>query len=243
MRRPRIASSVFASSEVNSPVSGNYRHTASATTAHLRKLPSAHRSPWRRWRWSRGWGQTNCGCMEKQSWRAYGQRRNDQSPFTARPDQGRAIQRCFAVHCAYDDGMQDSPTIPPERGGDPASSPTPELSVPRRSGRRRWAIVLGAIVVILLVLLLLAPGIASSSWVRSIVVGKINQSINGRVQIDDWSLSWRGGTQVSGVRLFQNEAQILEMKKLSTDLGVWGVLFGKGYALGKTRVEGLDFVL
>ncbi len=87
--------------------------------------------------------------------------------------------------------MTDTPTP-----NTPPVSPEPQPAKPRK---RRWIKIVIGIVVAILLLILMLPTIAGFGFVRSIVVGKINQGMDGgKVEIDDWSLGWLSGTTVRG---------------------------------------------
>src|SRR6185295_2402282 len=68
-----------------------------------------------------------------------------------------------------------------------------------RKRRRRWPWVIVSIVLVLILLVVLGPTIASTGPVRSFVVGKVNDNLNGRVTIAGWSLGWFSPLKVSGV--------------------------------------------
>ena len=61
--------------------------------------------------------------------------------------------------------------------------------------------MLGGVLLVLVALVALLPTIASTAWVRSMVVAKVNKGLNGRLVIDDWSVSWTGGIKVTGVTI------------------------------------------
>jgi hypothetical protein len=99
------------------------------------------------------------------------------------------------------------------------------------------------IIVVLAALLLLAPTIASTAPVRAIVLGQVNDRLNGRVQVEDWSLGWWSGIRADGVRVFDDRgAQIFEARELSTQLTLLDAISGN-YSFGKTRLAGANFVL
>ncbi|HTL29568.1 MAG TPA: hypothetical protein VL282_10105, partial [Tepidisphaeraceae bacterium] len=125
----------------------------------------------------------------------------------------------------------------------PEKQPEGQLPPPKqkKSWLKRILIGVAVIVVLLVVLVLLAPMIASTGPVRNIVVGKVNDNLNGKVQINDWHLGWTGGLVVEGIRVFDDQnKQILELRKASTQLSLLDAIKGK-LDLGKTTVEGLDF--
>src|ERR1044071_3708705 len=111
----------------------------------------------------------------------------------------------------------------------------------------RWLLITAIVLMLLVLLSLLAPTIASMSWARSIILSQINKNLNGRVQIEDWSLGWFSGTELRGLRISEfhpeGDRQILELKHLSTGLTVSDLLRGKYFALGKTKLEDLAFTL
>src|SRR5688572_10234794 len=125
--------------------------------------------------------------------------------------------------------------------GEGLSSWGPTTPQPKSFARRfRWLIVLGAVLVLLLILAALAPTLASTGWGKSIILGKVNNQLNGRLEAKEWSLSWFGGIELREVRLLDKEKrQLAEVKRITTDLSVADVLGGDYYELGKTRVEGL----
>src|SRR4051794_13815584 len=81
--------------------------------------------------------------------------------------------------------------------------PAPETSTPAPAPRKRrkWPWVLLGLFVVLVLLLLLAPTIASTAPVRSIVVSKINNNLNGKLEVSDWSIGWTSGVSLNGVKL------------------------------------------
>lgn len=132
---------------------------------------------------------------------------------------------------------------PPASQPNPEKQPTPQTPPPKKkkSWVKRILIGVGIIIVLLIVLVLLAPTIASTGLVRGIVVSKVNDNLNGKVQINDWHLGWTGGLVVDGVRVFDDQnKQILELRKAATQLSLLDAIKGK-LDLGKTSVEGLDF--
>ena len=129
---------------------------------------------------------------------------------------------------------------PAADGGTAPPSPPP---APRRRRRRRWPKVLGVILLLLVLLIVFAPTLAGTSPVRSFVLSKVNQNLNGRLAVDDWSVGWVGGLKVQGVRLFDAQnRQILQLSKLTTELSLIDAIRGR-YHLGKVIVDGLDVLV
>src|SRR3954465_9178561 len=80
-----------------------------------------------------------------------------------------------------------------------APSSTPPA--PKRKKKRWWLRIVLALLVLIVLLIVFAPSIASTSPVRSIVVGKINDNLNGKLSIEDWSIGWFSGVDMRGVKI------------------------------------------
>lgn len=121
----------------------------------------------------------------------------------------------------------------------------PSLGPATRKGRplwRRWWVVAGGVLTLLALLILLAPTLASTGPVRSVIVGKINGGLNGKLQVADWSLGWTTGTRLSGVKMFDPSGQlILEVGRVDTQLSLLQVVRGNLHA-GEVTVDGLSFL-
>lgn len=127
----------------------------------------------------------------------------------------------------------------------PADTATPDSSAttpPRR--RRRWLLkALVALAVLLILLVALAPRIASTSPFRRMVLGMVNRNLAGKVDIQDWSLSWTGGLSASGISLRQPDGTpFLQIAAVKTRLSLLDAVRGR-MRFGSTSVEGLDLRL
>lgn len=134
---------------------------------------------------------------------------------------------------------------PGAKAPEPAGAPnTP--AAPKKKRRRRipiWLSVVGVVVLLLALLVLFAPMIASTGPVRSFVLARINETLNGRVEADRWSLGWTSGLKATGVRVFDASGrQILQLSSLTTELSLLDVVRGN-YTLGDVVIDGLDFLL
>src|SRR5438477_10301068 len=111
-------------------------------------------------------------------------------------------------------------SVIPPNDATPPSAPTDQsapAAKPRK--RRRWPWVILGLLLALILLVLLAPTIASTGPVRSLVVSKINSNLSGHAQIADWSLGWTTPTDIGGVKVYDaNNVLILEVDHLKTDL-------------------------
>ena len=144
--------------------------------------------------------------------------------------------------------MPETPPNPAEREprvnpNDPNEPDAPEQTRPlKRPRRRRWPWVILIILLVLVGLVVLGPTIASTGPVRSFVVGKINDNLNGRVAIDDWSLGWFGGIRLRDVKVYdEHNAQIAHLPLITTDLKLIDAARGD-FALGDTVVNVASFV-
>src|SRR5215213_7208859 len=115
--------------------------------------------------------------------------------------------------------QQNPPTPAPD-----APEPSPKPARKRRRGLK----ILAVIVVLLILLVLLLPTIAGLGFVRGIVVGRINQNLDGKLQIDDWSLGWTSGITMRGVTLLDDRGEkVAVIDKVSTQLSLIGAMRGK----------------
>src|SRR5262245_560492 len=94
---------------------------------------------------------------------------------------------------------------------DPNQSPTPDHpeEAPPRRKRRRWPKILLGLLILLILLIAMIPTIASTGPVRSFVLGKVNEQINGRVEIASWSVGWFSPTTVTGIKVYDENQQLI----------------------------------
>lgn len=120
-------------------------------------------------------------------------------------------------------------------------------AAPKTKKRRRripiWLRVVAVVVLLLLLLVVFAPTIASTGPVRSFVLGRANESLNGRVEVASWSLGWTSGLKANGVRVHDvSGRQILQLTSITTQLTLLDVIRGN-FTLGDVVIDGLDFLL
>lgn len=129
-----------------------------------------------------------------------------------------------------------------DQTNDFSQQPTPQAPPPRQKRKHRGRTLLIAAGIVLLLILLLViflPTLAGTAPVRSFVVGKINDNLNGTVAIDDWDLGWFSGIQARGV-LVRDAAgnEIARLDSLQTGLTAWEAARGV-FDLDDVTIDGL----
>src|SRR3954453_4044723 len=113
--------------------------------------------------------------------------------------------------------------------------------------KRRWPFIVGGFFLFLILVLVFAPTLLSIGPARSMVLGVVNKSLNGRVEVADWSLGWNSGISVDGLKVYEDKEGknlILQASHARTELSLMKAL-RSGFtelALGRTDVENLDLV-
>jgi hypothetical protein len=141
--------------------------------------------------------------------------------------------------------MADSTTSQPQPAPDPnqpaATTPPTAPAPAKKKSRRLWLKIPLALLVLLILLVLLLPTIASTGIVRSIVLNKVNQNLNGKVEAADWSIGWFGGIDARGIKVLDAKGEpIVQLDHFSTQLPLTRAIFGK-LPLGKVIIDGLTF--
>ncbi|HYO09095.1 MAG TPA: hypothetical protein VER17_08985, partial [Tepidisphaeraceae bacterium] len=120
----------------------------------------------------------------------------------------------------------------PAAMGAPATPPTH-----RKRRRRRWPWVLLGLVVLLLLLVALAPALLSTGPVKSLVVSKVNQNLNGTMSIADWSLGWTSGVTINGIRIDDQQGRrVAEISRVRVPASLIAVARGN-YDFGDTVID------
>ena len=123
---------------------------------------------------------------------------------------------------------------------DPAP-PSPDPAPPRRR-KRTWVKVIVILLVALVLIVALLPTIASTGPVKSYVVGKVNQSLNGELQVNDWSIGWASGVDIDGVKLLDAQGvTVLTISRVRVPLSLVNAAKGN-YALGDVLIDKPDLV-
>ena len=122
-------------------------------------------------------------------------------------------------------------------GEEPNDPNSPDNQTPKTKKRRRWPYVAGAIVALFLLLILLAPTIASMGAVRSLVVSKINNSLNGTLAINDWSIGWLSGVWIEGIKIDDQQGRrVVEVDSVRVPISLIGAARGN-YDLGEVVID------
>jgi hypothetical protein len=122
----------------------------------------------------------------------------------------------------------------------PQASPIPTTPDPVPAPRKkRWlrriVIGLSVVVVLLIGLVVLLPTIVSLSPVRSMVMSQVSGYLDGRAEVESWSIGWFSPLSVQGLRVYDNDnAMVLDISKLQTEATLGSLVRGN-LDLGKTR--------
>jgi hypothetical protein len=113
--------------------------------------------------------------------------------------------------------------------------------------KRKWLKIALAAAGVLVVggvgLVALTPTLLSTGAGKSFVLGQVNAGLNGRVEIESWSLGWFSGIEASGVKVYDDQKRLaVSVGKATTGLTVMKAISGD-LALGDVTVEGLNLVL
>ena len=127
--------------------------------------------------------------------------------------------------------MSDQAIVPPSAR---SAQPAPGKSARKR---RRWPWILLGIFVLILLLIALAPTIASTGPVRRMVLGRVNQQLNGKADIDSWSFGWFSGFKLSGIRLADAQGNsVVEVQSVMLPASVPALLSSRKQ-LGTITIE------
>src|SRR2546430_2473999 len=129
--------------------------------------------------------------------------------------------------------MTDSTNPTP---ADPAK-PEPPTEERKKKKRRRWPWVILSILVIIILLIAFAPMIASTGPVRSLLISKINNNLNGTLAVNDWSIGWTSGVVLNGVKIDDDRGRrIVEVSSIRVPVSLIGAARGN-YDLGDTVID------
>ena len=133
------------------------------------------------------------------------------------------------------DKMPD-PENPAAKSDSSQPGASPQLP-PRKHWRRRLVFSIVVLLLLLGGLAIFLPTLAGTSFVRGMVLARINRQLNGSVEIQNWSLSWTGGMRIDGIKVFdERKAEILSVAHLQTELSLLDAMRGR-YHFGETSVD------
>ncbi|MEA2734910.1 MAG: large repetitive protein, partial [Humisphaera sp.] len=125
-----------------------------------------------------------------------------------------------------------NPNLPPQQP-DPSAAPAP---APKRR-RKRWPWVIVGILLFLILLVALAPTLISTGPGKSFIVGKVNSSLNGKLDVADLSIGWLSGVTLNGVKIDDQQGRrVLEIASVRVPISLIGAARGK-YDLGETVID------
>ncbi len=117
-----------------------------------------------------------------------------------------------------------------------SSESTENTSKPVRKKKGKLLKIVGVLVVLLIALVLLLPTIASLGPVRSIILSQANGFINGKIEVQSWSVGWLSATKVEGLKIYDKQnVLVLEVDKLESEASLLKLARGS-MDFGKTVV-------
>ena len=121
-----------------------------------------------------------------------------------------------------------------------AGLPVPGSAPPRvrkKHWGRRVALGLLSILILIGIFVLLAPTLAGTAPVRRAMLTKLNEKLNGSVEIQNWSFGWTSGIQVDGIKVFDDrKAEILSVAHLRSGLTLLDAIRGR-FHCGETVID------
>ncbi|HEV2296398.1 MAG TPA: hypothetical protein VGR35_21320 [Tepidisphaeraceae bacterium] len=135
--------------------------------------------------------------------------------------------------------MADQPPDPAPAAPQPEQ---PEQRPKPRKKKRIWFTTLGLLLLLIVLLIVFLPAIASTGPVKSFVVGQINDSLNGTVEINDWSIGWTSGVDIDSVKVLDAQGvTILTISRVRVPINLIDAARGN-YALGDVLIERPELV-
>ncbi len=114
------------------------------------------------------------------------------------------------------------------------TGPTTERK--KRSRKKVLALVLAAAVILILLVVFVIPAFVSSESGRNMILAKINDSVEGRADFGDLSMSWWKGVRITEVSFTDNEGRILaRIKQIVTKPHYGALLLGR-LSFGATKL-------
>lgn len=109
---------------------------------------------------------------------------------------------------------------------------------PRRKARTRilkWIALVGAILIVVVVFVV--PAFVSSRWGRKIILARVNDSVDGRVDFGSLSMGWLKGVEITDFTFNDSSGQTLvKVKQISTKPRYSSILLG-GLSLDETIID------
>jgi hypothetical protein len=95
----------------------------------------------------------------------------------------------------------------------------------RKKGRGWWWKIPVILLVLLVLLVLLLPTIASTGFVRGMVLSRVNETLPGKLSVGDWSLGWFSGTTASDVTWTDLEGkEVASIREIETPITLMQVI-------------------
>lgn len=111
----------------------------------------------------------------------------------------------------------------PDQPDEPVSS----TSQTRPNRWKKWGIVLISLILVVGIFILLLPTLVGTRPIRSLIIGQVNEQLNGRIEIDQVNIGWISPIRLAGVRLYDRENRlVIEVPKLETEASLGSLIRG-----------------
>jgi hypothetical protein len=114
----------------------------------------------------------------------------------------------------------------------------PKAQFPKKSGRKVLIWVLVLVVLLVVLVLSLVPGFVSSERGRKMILARINESVDGKADFADLSMSWFRGIKVTDFSFNDSGGQTsVEIKRIAAKPRYLAILTGS-LSFGETVIDG-----
>jgi hypothetical protein len=138
----------------------------------------------------------------------------------------------------------DEGTRAAKAAGESQRSPTDsKAGGERRPRKRRWRIIVLAVLVFLILLVAAVPWIVSLRFVSDRVISYASNAARGEIRLEKLSATWFGPTTVEGLTVLDPERrEVLSLRRLRLAPGIWHLITDHE-AFDKLEIESPDLVL
>ncbi|MCF7959000.1 MAG: hypothetical protein K9M57_11185, partial [Phycisphaerae bacterium] len=109
--------------------------------------------------------------------------------------------------------------------------------------KRWWLRILVSIFLLIILFIALIPTLASLTSVRHAIVSAINEQTDYRIEVQEFSVSWRDSCHLAGLKVWDGEGrEIVALEKASLGNGLIGMIMDP-MAFGEITLDGVSAVV